>query len=268
MKAQVTLTIPESKRLIGKAVKEHKSVKKALKNGIVAIGLGSTNAYVVEEVLKKSIEKERHIAGFIYEDGACIVPRGERIKSVVLKKGKVVDETMVSVAKRMNVGDVFIKGANSLDYDGIAGVMMASQTGGTIGEVLGVLKAKGVKIIIPVGLEKLVPHSVAEASNMAGIYAMDYSDGVPVGIMPVSGEVITELEAFEILADVDAICIGSGGIGRGEGSKTFILEGPKENVSRAIAIFESIRGEKTLPPIPGDCLACVYKYCPRNKNDK
>lgn len=268
MKAQITLTIPESKRLIGKAVKEHGSVKKALKSGIVAIGSGSTNAYVVEEVLRKGIEKQRYVAGFIYEEGACIVPRGERIKSVILEKGKVIDETMESIAKRMSVGDVFIKGANSLDYDGIAGVMMASQTGGTIGEVLGILKAKGVKLILPVGLEKLVPHSVAEASNMAGIYEMDYADGVPVGIMPVSGEVITELEAFKILADVDAFCIGSGGIGRGEGSKTFILEGKKEKVSKAVAIFESIRGEKTLSPIPGDCFACIYKYCPRNKNDK
>lgn len=268
MKAQVTLAIPESKRLIGKALREHPLVKKALKEGIVAIGSGSTNAYVVEEITKDDIEKERYVAGFIYEEGACIVPQGERMKSVILEKGKIIDGSLENVAKRMGVGDVFIKGANALDYDGIVGVMMASLTGGTIGDVLGILKAKGVKLIMPVGLEKLVPHSVSDASNIAGIYEMDYSDGVPVGIMPVSGEIITELEAFEILSHVDAICIGSGGIGRGEGSKTFILEGSKEDVSKAISIFESIRGEKALTPIPGNCSTCVYKYCPRNKNDK
>ncbi|MEE9594320.1 MAG: hypothetical protein V3V92_02870, partial [Candidatus Hydrothermarchaeales archaeon] len=155
----------------------------------------------------------------------------------------------------------------ALDYDGIAGVMLASLTGGTIGEVLGILKAKGVSLVLPIGLEKLVPHSVSDASNIAGIYEMDYSDGVPVGIMPVSGEIITELDAFEILFGVDAICIGSGGIGGGEGAKTFILEGSKEEVSKAISLFESIRGEKSLTPIPADHSKCVYKYCPLNKND-
>jgi hypothetical protein len=268
MKAQVTLTIPESKRLIGKAVREHPLVKKALREGIVAIGSGSTNAYVAEELIENNLQKERYVAGFIYEEGTCIVPQDERIKNVVLEKGEIMDEPLNEVVKKMNVSDVFIKGANAIDYDGVAGVMMASLTGGTIGEVLGILKAKGVKLIIPVGLEKLVPHSILDASNVAGIYEMDYSDGVPVGIMPISGEILTELEAFKILSGVDAICIGSGGIGQGEGSKTFILEGSEKEVSKAISTLESIRGEKKLIPIPGDCSICVFKHCPRNKNDK
>jgi len=268
MKAQLTLTIPESKRLIAKATKEHPLVKRALKDGIVAIGSGSTNACVVEEITKNDLEKERYVSGFIYEEGACIVPPEERIKSVVLEKGNIVDESLNTIAKRMGTKDVFIKGANALDYDGVAGVMMASLTGGTIGEVLGILKAKGVKLVLPIGLEKLVPYSVSEASNIAGIYEMDYSDGVPVGIMPVSGELITEIEAFEILFGVDVICIGSGGIGQGEGSKTFVLEGSKKDVLNAISLFESIRGEKSLTPIPGDHSTCIYKHCPRNKNDK
>ncbi|MEE8168094.1 MAG: hypothetical protein V3T58_04410 [Candidatus Hydrothermarchaeales archaeon] len=268
MKAQVTLTVAESKRLIGKAVKEHPWVKKALKSGIIAIGTGSTNAYVVEEILGIEIEKKRHIAGFIDEEGACIVPRDERSKSIVLDNGRRVDESLEAVAKRMGRDDVFIKGANALDFDGIAGVMMASLTGGTVGDVIGTLKARGIKLLIPVGLEKLICHSVAEASNIAGIYEMDYSDGVPVGIMPISGEVITEIEAFMILSDVDAVNIGAGGIGSGEGSKTFILHGKEGKVSKALRILESIRGEENIEPLRGKCKDCVYLYCPRNKSKK
>ncbi len=57
MKAQISLTTSESKRLIAKAVKEHPKVKNALENGIVAIALGSTNAFVAEEILGERLKK-------------------------------------------------------------------------------------------------------------------------------------------------------------------------------------------------------------------
>ncbi len=269
MKAQVTLTVTESKRLIAKAVKGHPWVKEAWEKGIIAIGYGSTNACVVEELLEAELDKKRYVAGFVDEKGTCVVPRNERIKNVVLEKGKVIAESVENAAKRMGTGDVFIKGANALDFDGVAGVMMASLTGGTIGDVLGVLKARGVRLILPVGLEKLVPHPIAEASNIAGIYEMDYSDGVPVGIMPVPGEVITEIEAFEILAGVKAVNIGSGGFGGGEGSRTFILNAAEDKISKALKTLNEIRGEKNIKPPRGDCAACIYHHCPRNqKRDK
>ncbi len=265
MKAQVTLAVTESKRLIGKAVKEHPWVREALEKGIIAIGSGSTNAYVVEELLGEAIEKGGYIAGFVDDRGTCIVPRDKRVKNVVLEKGEVISETLEDAAKRMGKGDVFIKGANALDFDGIAGVMMASLTGGTIGDVLGILKARGVRVILPVGLEKLVPNSIAEASNIAGIYEMDHSDGVPVGIMPVSGEVITEIEAFYILAGAKAVNIGAGGVGGGVGSRTFVLEAAGDNISRALGLLREIRGEKSITPVRGDCAACAYPHCPRHQ---
>lgn len=264
MKAQITLTVGESKRLIAKAVKEHPLVKKALKNGIIAIGLGSTNAYVVEELLGEKIEKERYVAGLVDAHGTCVVPSGRRLKAVVLEKGKVIEEPLDSVVKHMMREDVFIKGANALDMDGIAGVMMASLTGGTIAQVLGVLKARGVKLLIPVGLEKLVPHSIEEVSKIAGIYEMDYSSGVPVGIMPVSGEVITEIEALELLAGVSAFVIGSGSIGGQPGVVTMVLEGSKEEVNKAVKIVEEIKGEGTVASLRGECSNCYYRYCPQN----
>ncbi len=268
MKAQVSLTVTESKRLIGKATVEHPWVKKALKKGIVAVATGSTNSFVAEEILGKNLEKERYVAGFVDGKGTCVVPRERRLESVILEKGKMVEEDINEIPKRMGHDDVFIKGANAIDFDGVAGVMMASLSGGTIGNVLGALKARGTKLIIPVGLEKLIPHSVGEASNIAGIYEMEYSDGIPVGLMPVYGKVITEIEAFRILADVEAITIGSGGIGGGEGSKTFVLEGPRERVSEAIEVVESLKGEEDVPALRGKCETCVFYYCPMNKKDK
>ncbi len=258
MKAQFTLSIPESKRLIGRAVKEHKWVRKALKDGIVAVALGSTNAFVAEEILGRKIKKEKYIAGFIDEYGTCVVPASERLKSIVLEKGRIMEEDIENAVKRMKNNDVFIKGANALDFEGTAGVMMASLTGGTIGSVLGVIKARGIKLIIPVGLEKLIPHSIDEISKAAGIHEISYSTGIPVGIMPVSGEVITEIEAFEILAGVSAVSMGW---------RTFLVDGEEKKVRKAIKLVEEIKGEKEIKVLRGNCATCVYIYCPLNKKD-
>lgn len=264
MKAQITLTVSESKRLIAKAVKEHPLVNEALEKGVVAIGLGSTNACIVEEILGKEIEKERYVAGLVDKLGTCVVPSKQRLKAVVLEKGEVIEETLDSVVRRMKNTDVFIKGANALDMDGIAGVMMASLTGGTIAQVLGVIKARGVKLLIPVGLEKLVPHSIEEVSKIAGIYEMDYSAGVPVGVMPMSGEVLTEIEAFELLAGVSVYVIGSGSIGGQSGVITMILDGEDAEVKKAVQIVEEIKGEKVIASLRGKCNNCYYRYCPQN----
>lgn len=266
MKAQLAITPSESKRLIAKAVKEHPAVRRALKDGIVVIALGSTNAFVAEEITGKKIEKGRYVAGIIDEKGTCVIPKSKRLDSVILEKGRVVEGEVEEVVKKMRNRDVFIKGANAIDACGIAGVMMAGLAGGTIAKVLGILKAKGIKIIIPVGLEKLVPSSINEVSKVAGIYEMDYSNGIPVGIMPLSGEIITEIEAFKILADVCAVAIGSGGIGDGGGAKVFLVEGREKEVKKIIRTVESVKGEKNVPSLRGKCSACEYSYC-FNKKD-
>ena len=261
VKAQFSLTSSESKRLIGRSVSRHPKVKKALKSGIVAIGLGSTNAFVVEEILKKRIEKERYVAGFIDEKGPCVVPASKRMSEVVLKNGKPVNKKPGEIVKKMKPTDVFIKGANALDFDGVAGVMMGSETGGTVADVLGIVKARGINLIMPVGLEKLIPYSINDISNATGIFETDYSIGIPVGVMPVAGEVITEVEALEILG-VNAIVIGSGGIGDGEASKTFQVEGNKRDVTRVVNFIKKIKGEKRVEALRGNCKTCVYKHCP------
>ena len=264
MKAQVSLTPTESKRLIAKAVVKYSKVKSALENGIVAIGLGSTNAFVSEEILGHEIEKGRFIAGMVDEQGPCVVPLSERIKEFVLEKGKVTNETVNEAIKRMHSGDVVIKGGNALDIDGVVGVMLASDTGGTIGQVMGIAKARGVSLILPISLEKLVPFPIHEVSTKTGIYEMDLSIGIPVGIMPVSGDVITEIEAFDILMEVDAFPMGSGGLGGAEGSQTFLLEGSSDGVKKAFDLVKSIKGEKPVPALRKDCVSCTFIQCPRN----
>lgn len=269
-KAQITLTVSESKRLIAKAVVEHEKVKNALKNGIVALPHGSTNAYIVEEILNKKIEKEKYLAGVIIETGACVVPKEQRISGFVFEKGRRINEGVEEVVKRMGKDDVFIKGANLIDVYGNAGVMLGSEVGGTIGRTLGAILARGINLIIPVGLEKLVPGDVFEIAKKAGISQIDLSLDLPVGIMPLTGEIITEIEAFKLLGGdsggVEVFVIGSGGVAGGEGAKCFLVEGEEKAVKKIFEMAKDIKGEADISDVKRHCAGCIYRHCPNSRN--
>lgn len=264
MKAQVTLTSAEAKRLVAKATATHPKVKRALEQGIVAIGLGTTNAYVIEEILGEKVEKGRYLAGFVDALGTCVVPKEMRLKEVVIERGSRINESITAVVERMKPGDVLIKGANAVDARGIAGVMLASEVGGTIASIYGIAKARGIDIIIPVTLEKFIPGSLEDISKEAGINVISRSTGIPVGIFPVAGEIITEIEAFKLLFGVEALPMGAGGIGGGEGSRTFLLKGDAERVEEAFRTVRIIKGESAVTPARGKCSECSYTQCPHS----
>lgn len=264
MKAQVTLTPSEAKRLIARALLKHPKIRKALKSGVIVLNLGSTNAYLAEEISGSELSKERFVAGMIDCQGTCVVPKKDRIAPLVLRKGERSDENPEAVTKTMGPDDVFVKGANAVDPDGKAWVMLASETGGTIGHVIGTLLARGVPILIPVGLEKLVPDGIDRAVSIAGIYQSDMSTGVPVGIIQLPGEVFTEIEAFKLLSDVEVFVIGAGGIGGGEGSRTFLIEGADTAVKNIFNAVKKVKGEAETGVIRGICSACYYN-CPERK---
>lgn len=264
MKAQITLTPAEAKRLIAKALLQHPQIKRALKTGVIVLNLGSTNAYLAEELLKSEIEKERFVAGLIDSSGTCVVPKRERISSFVLREGRVVDENPEDVTRIMGPSDVFVKGANAVDLAGMAWVMLASETGGTLGHVLGTLMARGVPILVPAGLEKYVPEKLDFAATKTGIHQIELSTGSAVGLLPLPGEIFSEIEAFKLMGNVEVYIIGAGGIGGGEGSYTFMIEGDEAVVKDIFDRVEKIRGEKNLRSVRGSCGSCIYT-CPERK---
>lgn len=63
MQALFTLTSSESKRLLGKAVAAMPEVQQAKNNGYLVVGRGSTNAFILEELMNSRMEKEKYVAG-------------------------------------------------------------------------------------------------------------------------------------------------------------------------------------------------------------
>jgi len=242
----MTLTPSESKRLIGMAVAKLPEVRRAFKNGIVVIGVGTTNAYVAEELLGRKIEREKFIAGVVLPKGTYVLSAERRLKEIVLRRGKIIDAKVDDVLPELTSSDVFIKGANGLDSSGTAGVFMAGHRGGTIGRSLGTVMSRGVNLIIPVGLEKFIPGSVRDIAPLTGIDKFAFSTGVPVGIMPVHGKVITELEAIQILSGAEAMVMGKGGVSGAEGAVTLLVRGTPKRLREVRRLVKAVKGESCL----------------------
>ncbi len=214
-------------------------IQQAQKNGIILITLGSTNSYVAEELTGKKIDHFRYGAGYI--DGTTtVVPNDKRLPVIALKNGMEVNgDTIIS---EMTSRDVVIKGANALDPQGVAGVMMANPAGGTTGTILGTVMAKGINLVIPVGLEKSIPYSVIEISKRIGIQRCSRATGLAVGMMPLCGKVITEVEALALLGAGDVFPIGAGGVNGGEGSVTLCVVG--EKVDEIFELVQKVKDKK------------------------
>jgi hypothetical protein len=243
----LVLTPAESKRLIAKAVVAMPQVKSALKKGRVIIANGTTTAFVAEEILGRQVSKYRYAAGYIGKGKLAATPPELRMESYVLVDGRPVDVPAKEIIQEFEADDVFIKSANAVDAEGHVGVLMANEKGGTMGMAQGPVIARGCHLIVPVGLEKLVP-SVIEASRKGGILRLKYAMGLKVGLMPVvNATVVTEIQALRILAGVEATHVASGGIGGCEGAVALVVEGTDEAVRRAFEIVEGAKGERSVP---------------------
>lgn len=230
--ALVVLPPPASKRLIAHAVVQLPSVQRAKTEGRIVVGLGTTNAYVLEELLGRSLAKERYCAGYV---GATlgVVPSEERENMVVLERGipKTLDwpEILAGLAS----GDVVIKGGNALDSEGTVGVFLAGDEGGTVGKFYAAAVARGVEVVIPISRAKSVHCRIPELTPRLGQGRLSWASGPKVGIFPLQGTVITETEAVEVLYGVRAEHVASGGVGPGQGAVVLLLSGNAERMSQA-----------------------------------
>jgi len=247
IRALFSLTPPESKRLIAKGVAALPEVKQALEQGIVIIGRGTTNAFVVEELTGDKIEpKCRYAAGIIVDGELCATPADMRMEPVVLRRGKPDGTPAADALQEFREGDVSIKGANAVDSEGNAGVLAAGERGGTIGEILPVVLPRGSYLIVPVGLEKLIP-SVAQAARVSGIFRFKYSTGLPAGLVPIPNAlVVTEVQAFQVLTGVKVVPVAAGGIAGSEGTVVLSLEGKAAQIEQALSLVKSVKRE---PPV-------------------
>jgi hypothetical protein len=266
----LTLTSSESKRLIGKAVAALPQVRAAFQSGIIFIATSTSSAYVAEELLDIAIAKKGlFTAGVVVPRGFCVTSSEHRrllqYGYIGVAQGKIsmnVSRTQLleQWLPQMDHDDIFIKGVNAIDSTGLATIALGRGeqgrgNGGTIGSVIGAVTCRGIQLILPAGLEKLVPGSLIDVtSTMSGPFK--YAAGLPSGMMPIKGTLITETHAFQVLTGATAIPIAAGGIDGAEGAHTFVVEGPPDAVEQAWKLYKTIKGEPPLSAITMNCDDC------------
>jgi len=247
------------KRLIAKTIAKHPTIVKAIKNGTVVIVAGTTNGYVAEEILKSykidgEFSREHFFRGLTLPPTAKVTKEGRLvdeskfpgdvvITKCVWQKGK----TIADVVDSLQEGDVILKGANALDLTHRqAAVLVGHPKAGTIGLLLPAIVGRRVKLIIPVGLEKRVDqdlNALASKLNTPG------SDGYR--LMPLLGEVFTELDALIALTGAKVDLIAAGGVCGAEGGCWISVTGEPEQEAFAEKVLSSVAAE---PPFTEDML--------------
>jgi hypothetical protein len=273
MKAQITLTVAEAKRIIAKGIARLPAVQATLESGKIFLKGGTTVSALAGELVGRPLR----ISGRITPQGAKASQKvTQGFHSALIQGGKLidVDARLEEAVESLGADDVAVFGANAIDVYGNAALMYGAPLGGRPGRIVSGIMAELSNIIIAVGLEKLIPGCLTDIVSRTGNKAVDIAMGMPAGLTPIIGRIITEKDALMILADVECTVIGMGGISGAEGSTTMVIEGRRDEVERAFAIATSVKGmdvsgeEESLPacePPNERCKlhrACIYKPDP------
>ncbi|MBN1191473.1 MAG: hypothetical protein JXA46_17085 [Dehalococcoidales bacterium] len=248
---QFLLTVAMGKRLLGKAVAKHPAVTCALPKGTIVIVAGTTNGYVAEEIFKiagisEAFSRSRFFRGINLPPNYKVTDAGRLADEkgfpgdVIIKDGSwLKGMTIDDVAPDLNEGDVIIKGANALDpVHRRAAVLVGNTGGGTITTALPAVIGRRVRLLIPVGLEKRITGDLDQmACKVNSPGAKGYR------LLPVPGEVVTEIEALAILTGVKAEMLAAGGISGAEGGIWLNVEGSPGQEEETELLIKSLSSE-------------------------
>ncbi len=250
-----TLTPAAGKRLIGKAVAEHPAVRAVLKSGTLVIVAGTTNGYVAEEVLRTlpdapAFSRRRFYRGItlppVRPDAPPPTGSPEPFPGdVIIVDGRMqTGKTIFDVADGLGEGDVILKGANALDLTNRrAAVLIGDPRAGTAGAAMQAVIGRRARLIVPVGLEKRVE---ADLGDLAACLDAPGSSGPR--LYPLVGEVVTELEAIEMLTGATAELIAGGGVAGAEGSVWLGVDGTREQMEAADKLLSEVCFEPPFVP--------------------
>jgi hypothetical protein len=244
---QFIVTPAAGKKLIAKGIMEHPDIQRKMQSGTIAVLAGTTNGYVAAELLEQLGQSEGFSRDKFFR-GVTQPPAGKKITSgkeefpgdVIIVDGKwQKGKTIFDVVDSLKCGDVILKGANCVNlFQEKAGVLIGHPEAGTIGASLPVIAGRRVKLIVPVGLEKRVTEDVDAIADLLN----DPESSGP-RMLPLPGEVITELEAIMILTGAESVLTAAGGVNGAEGAVWISVIGKEEQLEKARAVLEEAARE-------------------------
>jgi predicted Zn-dependent protease with MMP-like domain len=244
---QFLLTPAAGKRLIGIALAAHPAIQAALSSDTLVIVAGT----IAEEILKNlgqadGFSRKSFFRGVVLPPGKTTAqgrlpdesgfPGDVMIAKGIWQK----DKSIFDVADGMKEGDIILKGANALDLAcRQAAVLIGHPQGGTTIAALQASAGRRVRLILPVGLEKRIP---GDLMGLACRLNLPGQSGFR--LLPVPGEVFTEIDAIRLMTGAEAEIIAAGGISGAEGSVWLAVEGDEEEVERAEELLRKVWQER------------------------
>ena len=248
---QFILTPSAGKRLIAKALTKFLEKQTALRSGNVVIVAGTTNGYIAEELLTllgqgEGFNRKRFFRGITTAPNVKTTETGRLpdeaqfpgdvvLQSGVWQRGK----TIFDVVDTLCAGDIIVKGVNCVDVNRKkAGILIGHPEGGTTLAIIKAVIGKRVRLIIPVGLEKRITEDIDIIATR-----MNSPESTGPRMMPVSGQIITEIEAVELLTGANATLVAAGGVCGAEGCVWLIVDGDEEQIKRSYELLNSVENE-------------------------
>ena len=248
---QYVITPAAGKRLIAKALAKHPDIQSTLESGTIVIIAGTTNGYVAEEILASvgqsdGFSRNRFFRGLTLPPSKPTTDTGRLpdesrfpgdvvIVHGIWQKGK----TIFDVVDDLSEGDLILKGANALELlSKKAAIYIGHLKAGTIGVALQAVVGRRIRLIIPVGLEKRIVGNIddiAQRINAPG------SKGPR--LLPVSGEIYTEIDAIALLTGARAELVAGGGVCGAEGSYWLSVSGTQVQLDQTDSILKSVSQE-------------------------
>lgn len=254
---QVTLTVEEGKEVIALGLLRHPAFLDTKEKGKILFKGGTT----VSKVTEKLIDMPLRISGRITQRGT--VSSKDIIEgphSIMYSKGswRNADDDIIEIVGKFSRKDLIVCGANAIDYKGNAAIMAGSPGGGEVGKSLSSWYTEGTKIIIPVGIEKMIPGDLNEIISKTGRTGKAISWGMSVGLMPIKGEVFTEIDAIKQLGNVDCFAIGAGGLGEAQGSTVIEVSASEDKeFDKIVNILKDIKTKnKEISGIKDSLIEC------------
>lgn len=267
MSKVITLTTEASKRLIAKAVMQMPEVQRAYNFGYIALALGTTCGFIVEELCGYEIEHSRYCCKYISSKGPCILSAEERIGVTLFIHGEMIttrannssgdyNEVFQTYLNEMGPLDVYIKSGTVMDSAGKVACLAKEKYNGAQGNNYYI--PEEVFSIIPMTISKTIPGSVEdviEAFRKEKITKRCNAE--PSDMVKLNGALITEVEAAKSLLGVDILPIAMGGFGTNRSSTTFLLSGEDDIVENAYCYLSGLKSEPELVEIQNrDCRVC------------
>lgn len=267
MKTLFTLTSSESRRLIAKGTVASEPFQRAWQNAYSIFAGGTTNGVILRELPGfEKLNPAGSTFGITADGVICLTAAEDRENFPrVWYKGKPCLKSVQEALRERNPDTVVIKGGNAIDSSGNVGVLTASDNGGTISSFYGSAVAQGLTMLIPIGLEKMVP-SVLEAAKACVLRNGDIAMGSSASMFCIStGTPITEAEAIKILFGLKTTLVACGGTGDSSGAVTLLCEGPESSIQSFVSFLEKkIKGAPAISGRKGICRDCPRKECRYN----